>query len=311
MNSLICFLTVFHLFKLARRRLFVSKITRRLVYLGIFLPLGDYLLRMVRGDLWFFSGNLFFHSVPCHFLFWVVIALLFWVYSRDVLSSLRFLAPLLGLLCYMVFCLFSTEYLTFWAPVSEHGIRLNWVNSGYLIPSTVALLLQLSKRWSELSSVTVGRISIGVLVVFVSLAGFFRHNAISAIPEPHDSSGVQSVYPANILQTEWNTVVFHEGIYFSSRYHFVQGYQESFTSVEAFDDFETAQGVLVDQSIRRLYRFGFKNPVVSIQIQKEALQIAIKELYPAPELLWIQHAQIVRNRSGLILDYNSQYGTFF
>ncbi len=310
MNSLICFLTVFHLFKLTRRRLFVAKVTRRLIYLGVFLPLGDYILRFIRGDLWFFSGNLLFHSIPYQCLFWCIFSLLYWVYCRELLRSLKFLFPLLGLIFYMLFSFLGTEHLTFWTPISNFSLHLDWVNSGYLIPTTVALILLISKRWSEISSVTIGRISLSVLIVFVILAGIIRNNAKNDIPAEYKKSGVVTITPANNLHTEWQAVNYRDGYYYFSRYHFVQGYQLKFKQIDAFDDYDTVQSVFLDASIRNLCLFGFKNPLVKIQIQSEALRIDIKELNPSSELLWIKEAQVVRNRSGLIVDFSVQYGTF-
>ena len=310
MNSLICFLTVFHLFKLTRHRLFVSKAIRRLIYLGIFLPIGDYILRFVIGDLWFYSGNLIFHSIPYQVMFWSIVSLLVWVYSRNLLSSLTFLFPLLGLVCYMLFSFLGTEHLTFWSPMSEYSLHLDWVNSGYLIPTTVAMLLLVSKRWSEISSRTIGQISLSVLLVFLLAAGVIRNNARNSIPENYKTSGVVTITPANNLHTEWQAVSYKDGSYFFNRYHFVQGFQQKFQQVEVFDDYDTAQSVLMDRSIKNLCLLGFKNPLVKIQIQNEALSIDIKELHPSNELLWIKEAQIVRNRSGMIVDFSVRYGTF-
>ncbi len=310
MNSFICFLTVFHLFKLTRHRLFVSKVARRLIYLGIFLPLGDYVLRFVIGDLWFYSGNLIFHSIPYQALFWGTVSLLVWVYSRNLLSSLKFLLPILGLVCYMLFSIPGTEHLAFWSPISGYSLHLDWVNSGYLIPTTVALLLLASKRWSEISSRTIGRISLSVLIVFLMIAGVIRNNAKNSIPENYREAGVVTITPANNLHTEWQAVNYRDGSYYYSRYHFVQGFQQKFQQIEVFDDYDTAQGVLMDHSIKNLWLLGFKNPLVQIQIQNEALRIDIKELHPSYELLWIKEAQVVRNRSGKIVDFSVRYGTF-
>jgi hypothetical protein len=310
MNSLICFLTGFHVFKLIQNRLFVPKITRRLIYLGMFLPLGDYILRFILGEFWFYSGNLIFHSFFFQASFWSIIALLYWVYTRDLPATFRFYFPLLGLVVYMVFSFFGTEHLAFWSPFSSRSFHLDWINSGFLVPMTVAVLLRLTKRWSEFSSITIARISLSVLVFFLAIVGVIRYNAQSDIPEEYKNLEMVNILPANNLQTEWEVVSYRAGIYHAGRYHFVQGFPEAFEQVDAYDDYDAAQTILLDPAIRKLILYGFNNPQVKIEIQNEVLKISINELRPLAGLLWIKQALVTCNRSGMITDLRVHYGTF-
>lgn len=309
MNVIICFLTVFHVLRLIERRIFVPKTTRRLIYLGIFLPLADYILRIFLGELWFFSGNLVFHSFIYHGIFWSVVALLYWVYSRDPAAALRFYFPLAGLFVYWVFSVFSTEHLCFFAPLSDNCLAFDWIGAGYIVPMIVALFFWSIKRWSEMSTVNIARISLSVLVVFIALAGIVRYNARSDLTEELKNGRYITILPANILQTEWNVTSYYRGEYLIARYHFAQGWIDDPETVEAFNEFDIAQTVLLDPSVHKLYRMGFKNPIVNVEIQNEILSFTITESKPSAELMWLKEARIIKNRSGQIMDFTAQYGT--
>lgn len=310
MNSLICFLTVFHIFKLLQNKLFVPKLSRRMIYLGIFLPLGDYLLRFWFGEIWFYSGNLIFHSFFYQAFVWSIIALLYWVYSRDLRATFRFYFPLVGLAAYLIFSVFGTEHLAFWSPFSNRSWHLDWINSGYVIPLSVAALLRLTKRWSEFSSITIARISLGVLVVFLVIIGAIRFNAQSDIPLEYRNLDMVNLLPANNLQTEWDVVSYRAGSYYAGRFHFVQGFPEEFEQIDAYDDYDAAQTIMLNPAIRNLVLNGFRNPQIKIEIQNEILKVSISELKPLVGLLWIKQATMTCNRSGMINEFHIRHGTF-
>ncbi|MBU2513364.1 hypothetical protein KJ966_18645 [bacterium] len=309
MNSLICLLTVFHILALVQQKVFIAKGKRRLVYLGIVLPLGDYVLRFFLGELWFYSGNLIFHSFFYQGLFWCIVVLLFWIYSRDLRSSIKFLLPLSGLGFYYICSLFSTDELFFGAPFFSGSFHLDWISSGYLIPSVFALFLWLIKRWSEMSVKTISRLSLCVLAAFIIIAGIIRFKAENAAAEKVENYNALSIMPANSLLTEWSVVFYADKSYYSQRFHFVQGWQGQPEKAEAFDNFAVAQKVLNNPSIRRVYLYGFKNPIIKIEFQNEALFVTISEFKPLIDFLWIKQIKIIHSRSNQVVDMNVQYGT--
>lgn len=310
MNSLICFLTVFHAVKLFQRRWFVSRKVRRLIFLGIFLPLSDYILRIILGELWFYSGNLVFHSFFYQMLFWSVLALLYWVKTREIESAIVFFFPVLGLFFYFLFSLLSTESLRFFTPFSDFTFHLGWINAGYFVPTVLALFLWGIKRWSEMSVENISRISLSVFAVFLITSGIVWNNAIGDMEKVAKGSELIRIKPSNSLHTEWDVTSYQNRVFKSGKYHFVQGWQGKMESVEAFGDFNLAQNVLLDPYIRSLYLKGFKNPILDVEIQNEVLKITIRELNPSIELLWLKQIQILKNDSGQIIDTTVNYGTF-
>lgn len=309
MNSLICFLTVFHILQFIRNRWFFSRKVRRLVYLGIFLPVGDYILRLILGELWFSSGDLVFHSFIYQAMFWSMVSLIYWVYNRDLKGALEFYIPLAGLFLYWLFSLFSTESLYFLAPFHIESFHLNWINAGYFIPTMIALALWGIKKWSEMSNQMISKISLACLLLFLGLGGIIWNNAKGSLEERFGNVQLVHVSPANNLQTEWQVVSYDKGVYHSSKYHFVQEWQGDVERTEGFDDFEAAQSILMDPVVMGVYKNSFKNPVLTQEIQSEVSVITIKELNPSIELFWLKEVQILKNRSGQIIDFNVQYGT--
>lgn len=311
MNSVICFISAFHFFKLIQRKKFIKRKTRLLIYIGTIMPLGDYLLRLIRGDLWFFSGELIFHSFFFQSLFWTVIAFLYWVYAKDFKKALRAYFPLVGLLFYALFTFFSTEHLNFLSPFLNTTANIDWVNAGYIIPLIIVGLLWITKKWSELSTSAISKLSLLSLAMFMILVGFIRGNVVRDLVDDLRLAETISITPANSLQTEWNVVAYKDRRYFIGRYHFVQGWLGKIKEESAFDDFQISQNILRDPSIRGLYFNAFKNPVIKTELQNETISITISELIPSIEFLWVKEVQMVKNRSGRIMDLNVSYGSVY
>jgi hypothetical protein len=311
MNSLISVLTVLHLLKLAESRFQISKSTRNLLFAGMLLPIGDYIIRFIRGDGWFFSGNLIFHSFIYQGLFWAVVSLLCWVYFREFHKSIKLLIPLLGLGIYLLFSIPATEYLTFFSPFSTLSYQANWVNSGYFVPTLVALLLWASRRWSDFSTKTVSRISLAILVLFLLQSGAIHNRIENNLPEAFRKADSISATSANLLMTEWNVVACVDGNYKAVRYHFVQGFREDVQEIKVYLHDEIVQNALLSPPVRNLFLFGFKNPVLNIEIQNEVSKIVISEAKPLVDLVWNKQADVIRNRSGRVIDLSMQYGSFF
>ncbi len=311
MNIVICFISAFHFFKLIQRKKFIQRNTRFLIYIGIIMPLGDYLLRLVLGDLWFYSGALIFHSFFFQIFFWTVIAILYWVYAKDIKGALKAYYPLVGLLLYALFTLFSTERLNFLNPFFSTTVNLDWVNAGYSIPLIIAGLLWVTKKWSELSASTISKFSLIGLTVFIVLVGFIRNNVVRDLVNDFRPAKTISIIPANNLQTEWNVVAYKDRQYVVGRYHFVQGWLGKIEEEPAFDDFQISQNILRDPSVRGLYLNAFKNPVIKTELQNEVISVTILELRPSIEFLWVKDAKMVKNRSGQIMDFSVRYGTIY
>ncbi len=309
MNSLICLLSAFHVLALLQTRLFISKVTKRLIYLGILLPLGDYILRFILGEIWFYSGDLIFHSFFYQGLFWLILAVLYWIYNHRIGPSIRILSPLLGLSFYFLFSLFTTESLNFFAPLFDIRIHWGWIYSGYLIPTVFALLLWLNKVFSKMTVLTISRFSLIMLVAFVAFAGIIRNNASNAVAQFKNDNAVVSLLPANSLLTEWHAIIYQNKNYQIRRYHFVQGWQGALEEQEAFRAFDDSQYALLHPSIRNLYRFGFRNPTIRVYFENETVLVTITELKPLIDFLWIKKVEIKQNHSGQIVDLEIFYGT--
>ncbi len=309
MSILICFLSVFHFICIIQKRVFISKTTKGFIYLGVFLPIGDYILRFILGEEWFQSGNLIFHSFFYQAFFWSIIALLYWVYTRDFKGVFRFYLPLSGLFANMLFCLFSTENLAFFAPLYKTGFHFDLINAGYIIPLTVMLILWATKHWSELSAITISRLSFGFLVFFLLVVSIIKQNAANNLTDDFKDVKNINITPANNLQTEWNVAAYRDGMYLVGRYHFVQGWQGEIKKEAAFDDLEISQNILHDPTIKHLYFNAFKNPVIKMELQNEVIGVTISELRPSVEPLWVKQIQIIKNRSGQIMDINTNFGS--
>ncbi len=311
MNSLICLLTLIHFFKLTESRLKITRFSRMLIYVGVLLPLGDYVIRLILGDFWFFSGKLIFHSYLYQGIFWGVLALLHWVSHRDVRRSLRYLLPLAGFTCYLFFGLISTEHLAFFSPISNYSINIGLMNSGFFVPTIVALLLWGTKKWSDFSAVTISRISLIVLVLLFVQSAVIQNRARGNLTSELREAQPIRIAASDLLMTEWNVVGSIDGVYKTGRYHFVQGFRGKIEEPEANLHDDAIQNALLSPSIRNLFLFGFKNPVMTVEVQNEVSKVTISELMPLVDLLWIDRAELTRNRSGQVIDYSITYGSIF
>ncbi|MCP4757015.1 MAG: hypothetical protein GY866_39635 [Proteobacteria bacterium] len=311
MNTIICIFSVYYFFKLVDKRISIGIGSKVLIYMGILMPIGDYVFRLVLGEIWFHTSGLIFHSFFYQGLFWSISALLFWVYRRDVKGAGRLLLPLVGLSIYALFTILGTESVAFLGPITLYSIHLDWIGSGYLIPLAVYILLLISKKWSDLSLYAIGRLSLGFLFLFFIYVGIVRYNIERSLDDSFQRHGSIVITPANSLQTVWNAVVKENNHYLSRKYHFIRGWQGEIQKHQISNDFEISQSVLLDPLVRLLYQNALKNPMLNADIQNEVLKVEISELFPSIEPLWIAKIKITKNRSGQLLDFSVDYGSIF
>ncbi len=309
MNIVVCAFAVYNVLNLIQERVTISRWSRSLLYLGIILPAADYLLRFLIGEIWFQTGGLIFHSLIYQAMFWGTLTLLSWVYQRDIKKAGILLLPLAGLLLYGLFSIFSAENLPFLSPFSLVSFKLGWVNSGYLIPVVIFILLWATTRWSEVSRKTTSILALSMLMIFVTYSGISYYRINQQWQKSFPDAQIVSIVPSNHQQTMWRVVTSHQGSYFHSDFHFIQGQRGEIAEQPALSDSETSQLALLDPMIRVMFRKAFKNPVMQTNIQNESMNISISELLPLIEPIWIKQLQLRKNKSGQMVVFEINYGT--
>lgn len=309
MNIFVCALAGYYVTNLIQKRVTISRWSRFLFYLGIFLPAGDYLLRFIVGEIWFQTGGLIFHSLAYQTLFWGVAALLNWVYQRDLKKAIKLLLPLAGLLFYALFSIFGMESLSFLAPFSSACFSLGWVNSGFLIPVIVLSVLWITLMWSELPHTMVSILALCFLVAFVGYSGISHYRINQDLQKTFPRAHVVNIVPANHQQTLWQVVTYEQGNYSHCKFHFIQGPIGEIMEQPALSDTESSQLALLDPVVREVYLKAFKNPVIQTDIQNESMLISISELLPLIEPIWIKRLQLRKNKSGQMVIHEIEYGT--
>lgn len=309
MNIVVCIFACYHALNLIQKGITVSPRSRFLLYLGIILPAGDYLLRFIIGEIWFQTEGLVFHSLIYQSLFWGVVALLSWVYQRDVKKAGTLLLPMVGLSVYALFSIFSTENLSFFSPLSSASFKLGWVNSGFLVPVSIFIVLWILTRWSELSETMVSILTLFVLVSFVTYSGISYHRIDREWQKSFPEARLVSIAPVNHQQTMWRVVTRLQDNYSHSKFHFIQGQSGEITEQPALSDAEIPQLALLDPMIRIMFQKAFKNPVIQTNMQNESMHILISELLPLIEPIWIKRIQFRKNKSGQMAVFEINYGT--
>lgn len=282
-----------------------------MIYVGICMPIGDYILRLALGEIWFRTSGLIFHSFIYQGIFWGILALLHWVYWKDFKRAGRLFFPIIGLILYALFTALSTENVTFFAPITSQSFHLDWVISGYFIPLALAILLMITKRWTRLSLQTTGIIALCFLVIYTASMGLMNFYIHQTLNSSLAESVIVNITPANSLQTKWNITVYQQNRYKIKQYHIIEGWLEEIEEVTAFEDSSLSQKLLLDPVIFSLFVNAFTNPVIYTRIQNEILKVEISEMIPLSELLWVNKIQITKNRSGQTLSINVHYRSLF
>lgn len=311
MNIIISFTTVFLFFELIRKRSKIKPVSRILVYIGVLSPMGDYLLRLLWGEIWFQSGQLIFHNFFIQTVFWLIAALLYWVYIRSFRKARRLIYPLFGLLVFVGFSFISTDNVSFFSPLFQKQMHLGVIQTGYYIPLILAVALLATKKWTHLSSKKISQISLGFLFLFILYAGGTRLFIQYGSGKLYQQDKRVSVSPANLLQTIWNVVSYHNNQYTNRRFHIFNYRQEDIIKQTASNDIDLSQTVLLDPIIRGIYLNAFKYPVITTDLQNEVIKIEISEMDSTNEFLAVKKIQIMKNKSGQIIDSHVEYGSLF
>ena len=280
-----------------------------LIILGIIAPLGDYILRIILGEIWFQTSGLVFHSFIYHGLLWGVMALLHWVYQRNIRQAVIWLLPLTGLFTYFIFTVLSTEALPFFSPLSDIRLSLNWVNSGHLIPLILAVAFWITKKWTHLNRVLISRVSLGIFLVYIISMGTIQINIKRMLAETPIQNSMVNITPARFLPLDWDVVTYANNHYQVRRYQLVNGWIDEVLEPDAFHNFDMSQNALRDPKIFRIVSSAFKNPVISTTIQNETMMVEISEVVPSSEILWIDNLQLIINRTGQLVDYHVDFRT--
>lgn len=310
MNTAICVLSVYFGLSLIQERVRISRLTRFFLYLGMVLPLLDYLLRFTVGEIWFQTEGLIFHSFIYQSLFWGLSAILVWVYCRNIKNAGRLLLPLVGLLLYALFSVFSMENISFLAPFSSASFNLGWVTPGYLIPTILLIVFGFTIIGSDLSKTRISSVALLSLFIFVVYAGISYHRIRQDLKGVFPYPEVISIAPVNHQQTMWRVITLNKDNYSHSKFHFIQGQYGEIEQQAFLNGKDTAQMALEDPVIREVFQKAFRSPVIQVDIQNEAMLVTINELLPLIEPVWVKEVQLRKNRSGQMVFFDIKYGTF-
>ncbi len=311
MNIVACVFFVYFGLNLLQKKAVISRSTRFFLYLGTVLPVMDYFLRFSVGEIWFQTEGLIFHSFVYQSLFWGIASILVWVYIRDIRKAGKLLFPLVGLLMYTVFSVFSMENISFLTPLSSASFSLGWVIPGYLIPTVILIVFWITAIGSDLSKTLVSILALLSLIGFIVYAGISYHRINQDLKSVFPNPQVVSIAPVNHQQTMWRVVTKHQDNYSLSHFHFIQGQHGEVEEHPSLNESETAQMALLDPVIWEIFQKAFRNPVIQIDIQNESMLVTISELVPLIEPLWVKKIQLRKNRSGQIVFFDIDYGTFF
>ena len=276
------------------------------MYMGVVLPFGDYILRLILGEIWFQTSGLIFHSVIYHSLIWSLVALLHWVYWRNIRQAVTWFLPLIGLFAYAVFSILSTVAMPFLFPLSHAKFSFNLVNAGYLIPLVLAIIVWTTRKWTRLHGLIVSRATLAILVGFVALMGIVQLNILRTSSDIFINKSDLTIIPTGIVPYNWAVVSYYDKLYRVGNYNLISGWRREVNEKDAFHNFEMVQNALIDPKIHLIYTSAFKNPVASASIQNETMTIDISELTPL-DVWWVDNLKLIINKTGQIIDLNVDY----
>ena len=308
MNVFIAALALKFLFEhLNSIRINVTIRIKVITYLGLLSPLGDYVIRYVNAEPLTQNTPIFFQSYIYQILFWSFIVCFNWVMFRDLKRALRYYSPVLGLTIYSLFTIFSTSQTPFLYPLFNKSISFNLINSGYLLPLGVLILLWILKKFLTQKAKLINWLALSFMALFV----FFTMGTLGAIksslPEPFNKSEKVDIRPANHFHTRWIVVSDLQDKYYISNYQVLKGWEEEIQNQLKYQDIDLVQNLLMNPRIRSLYFNVFNNPILNIEIQRENLYMEIIEPVMSSELFWCDSAKIVLNNSGQIKTFQIKY----
>jgi len=301
MNVIIAALTLKFLFEhLSSIRIDVTTRIKVITYFGLLSPLGDYIIRYVNAVPLTQNTPIFFQSYIYQISFWSFIAFFNWVIFRDLKRALRYYSPVLGLMIYTLFTIFSTSKTPFLYPLFNRSIAFNLINSGYLFPLGILILLWIFKKILTRKTKLINWLALGFMALFVLFTMGTLGAIKTSLPEPFNKSEKVDIRPANHFHTRWIVIGDFQDKYYISNYQVLRGWEEEIQSRLKYQDIDLVQNLLMNPKIRSLYFNVFNNPILNIEIQRENLYLEVIKPAPSFDLFWSDSAKIVLNNSGQI-----------
>lgn len=311
MNSLISIFALFEFFNLVKDRYYLQRRERGLIFLGALLPLLDYWFSF-KADAYSstfsypYLHSFFFLSVSCF-----VVALIHWIYFRNVKKAGTLFFPLIGLSAFFFFTLFSTEQAAFFTPFSDRTFSFNWVLSGYAVPLLFTLLFFAFRFWSGIERNMASKGGLAFLFVFILIMGSFKGLIYLNLPNDFSREGQLQAEPLNLMQTRWLITLKKNDHYVHQVFNLIGGFESNPKKSPLADEVDIFKTLLLEPALAQVYFQEFKNPVVSLSFVHDNILIEITELYPLTELVWIQSLSIIKNSSGQTIETKVQRKSFF
>ena len=288
-------------------RIDVTTRIKVITYFGLLSPLGDYIIRYVNAEPLTQNTPIIFQSYIYQILFWSFIVLFNWVIFRDHKRALRYYSPVLGLTIYSLFTIFSTSKTPFLYPLFKKSISFNLINSGYLFPLGILILLWILKKVFTRKTKLMNWIALSFMGLFVLFTMGTLGAIKSSLPEPFNKSTKVDIRPANHFHTRWVVISDFQDKYYISRYQVLKGWDEEIENRIKYQDIDLVQNLLMNPKIRSLYFNVFNNPILNIEIQRENLFLNVIKPAPSFDLFWSDSAMIVLNNSGQIKTFRITY----
>jgi hypothetical protein len=288
-------------------RIDVTMRIKVITYFGLLSPLSDYIIRYINAKPLTQNSPIFFQSFVYQILFWSFIVFFNWVIFRDLKRSIRYYSPVLGLTIYSLFTIFSTSKTPFLYPILKRSISFNLVNSGYLLPLGILILLWIFKKVLTRKTKLVNWAALTFLALFIIFTMGTMGAIKSTLPEPFNKSEKVDIRPANHFHTKWMVISDFQGKYYLATYQVLKGWEKEIQNRIKYQDIDLVQNLLMNPKIRSLYFNVFNNPILNIEIQRENLYLEMFEPAPSFDLFWSNSAKIVLNNSGQIKTFQIRY----
>lgn len=310
MNLIISIITVFHLLRIIKKKYPLRLKSKILIFLGICLPIMDYIIRYYRDEPILSSLTVLFQSFPYQMMVWGVLALLYWIYKRNFRKAGVLLLPLVGMLFYISITALTTEKIYFLKPFSDIYISFNLIKPGYIFPLLLILLLWIVKRWLGFSAKKISYFSIHIIILSILISVFFKTYTFFTLPDSFSKNSNILITPTDHLLVNWNAIELNGRDYYVSTFRFLYGWNTDVKKYPLSNDYELLQSILIYPDILAYYSSSFQVPVVKTSVKNENLLVEIRELSPLSDIFWMNRLTLERNRTGHVLQLNKNYKTF-
>ncbi|MDX2470864.1 MAG: hypothetical protein QNL04_09860 [SAR324 cluster bacterium] len=311
MNSLISIFALFELFNLVKDRYYLQRRERGLIFLGALLPLLDYWFSFKADAYSSTFSHPYFHSFFFMGISCFVVALIHWIYFRNLEKAGTLFFPLIGLTAYFFFTLFSTEQAAFFTPFTDRTFSFNWVLSGYAVPLLLTLLFYGFRFWSGIERGIASKGGLVFLMGFILLMGSFKGLIYLNLPKDFSRAGQLQSEPLNLMQTRWLISLKENDHYVHQVFNLIGGFESNPQKTSLADEVEIFKTLLLEPALAQVYYQEFKNPVVNLSFVHDNILIEITELFPLPELIWIESLAIIKNSSGQTIETKVQRKSFY